>query len=51
MQGETVITKLNPGTLEEIAKAANGEYIDGRVTADVVEKVQEELENIEKKRI
>ena len=48
MQGETVITKLNPGTLEEIAKAANGEYIDGRVTADVVEKVQEELENIEK---
>ncbi len=47
-QGETVITKLDPSTLQEIAKEANGEYIDGSVTAEVTEKVQEELLTIEK---
>lgn len=47
-QGETVITKLNPATLQEIAEAANGSYIDGTVTADVVDQVQEDLQNIEK---
>ncbi|MDX1761134.1 MAG: VWA domain-containing protein [Christiangramia sp.] len=48
MQGETVITKLNPATLTEIADAAEGSYIEGNVTSNVVEKVQEELQNIEK---
>jgi Ca-activated chloride channel family protein len=47
-QGETVITKLDPSTLQEIAEEANGEYIDGSVTAEVTEKVQEELLTIEK---
>jgi len=47
-QGETVITKLDPSTLREIAEEANGEYIDGSVTAEVTEKVQEELLTIEK---
>ena len=47
-QGETVITKLDPSTLQEIAEEANGEYIDGNVTAEVTEKVQEELLTIEK---
>ncbi len=47
-QGETVITKLNPETLQEIANAAQGSYIQGNVTSDVVDKVIEELQNIEK---
>ncbi|APG60708.1 vWA domain-containing protein [Christiangramia salexigens] len=47
-QGETVITKLNAQTLEEIASAANGSYIEGNVTANVTEQVQGELQNIEK---
>lgn len=47
-QGETVITKLDPAILQEIAKETNGEYIDGGVTSEVTEKVQEVLQNIEK---
>ncbi len=47
-QGETVITKLDPAILEEIAEETDGEYIDGTVTAEVTEKVQEALQNIEK---
>lgn len=47
-QGETVITKLNPETLQEIANSANGSYIEGNVTSNVTEKVTEELQNIEK---
>ena len=46
--GETVITKLNPATLQEIASEANGEYIEGNVTANVTETVQDLLQNIEK---
>ena len=47
-QGETVITKLNPETLKEIANSTNGSYIEGNVTSEVVENVNEELQNIEK---
>lgn len=47
--GETVITRLNPQTLDEIASAANGEYISGTSTAEVVEKVTEILQNMDKK--
>ncbi len=47
-QGETVITRLNPSTLQEIANAANGAYIEGNVTRNVTERVTEELQNIEK---
>ena len=47
-QGETVITKLNPETLKEIAEATNGSYIEGGVTSDVVDNVLDELQNIEK---
>ncbi|MDT0649423.1 vWA domain-containing protein [Autumnicola edwardsiae] len=46
--GETVITKLVPGTLQEIASEANGSYIEGNVTAQVTDEVQEILQNIEK---
>jgi Ca-activated chloride channel homolog len=47
--GETVITRLNEGTLQEIAAAANGKYIDGRVTSQVVDEVTEILQNMDKK--
>ncbi|TBW27057.1 VWA domain-containing protein [Gramella sp. KN1008] len=47
-QGETVITKLNPATLQEIANSAEGSYIEGNVTSEVTDRVTEELQNIEK---
>lgn len=47
--GETVITRLDEKTLKEIAAAANGKYIDGRVTSQVVEEVTEILQNMDKK--
>ena len=48
-EGETVITKLNPTILQEIAEKANGTYIDGRNTAQVTETVTELLQNMDKK--
>lgn len=47
-QGETVITKLNPETLKNIATETNGRYIEGRVTSEVTDEVMEALQNIEK---
>jgi Ca-activated chloride channel family protein len=47
-QGEVVITKLNETTLQEIAKATKGKYINGRSTKEVVDFVKNALENIEK---
>lgn len=46
--GETVITKLNQETLENIANEANGGYIAGTSTKEVVEKIKNALDNIEK---
>lgn len=46
--GKTVMTKLNPETLKEIAEAGNGAYIDGTVTATVIEQLKEELSGIDK---
>ncbi|WP_108869452.1 VWA domain-containing protein [Aquimarina aquimarini] len=48
-QGATVITKLNPTILQEIANEGNGMYIDGRDTKEVVEKVTTVLRNMDKK--
>ncbi|UZH53986.1 VWA domain-containing protein [Salinimicrobium tongyeongense] len=48
-QGETVITRLEQETLKEIASEANGRYIDGSNTAQVVEEVTEILQNMDKK--
>ena len=48
-QGETVITRLDEETLKEIASEANGKYIDGRTTSQVVEEVTEILQNMDKK--
>lgn len=47
--GETVITRLDEETLKEISAAANGSYIDGRVTSQVVDEVTEILQNMDKK--
>jgi Ca-activated chloride channel family protein len=47
--GETVITRLGESTLQEIASAANGRYISGRVTSEVVDEVTEILQNMDKK--
>ena len=48
-QGQTVITRLNENTLKEVASAANGQYINGRVTGQVVDQVTEILQNMDKK--
>lgn len=47
--GETVITRLNEETLKEIALVTNGNYIDGRITGEVVEEVTQILQNMDKK--
>ena len=44
-----VITKLNKETLQEIAQAANGEYLDGSNTKELVEQVQNILAGMDKK--
>lgn len=47
--GETVITKLDEQTLKDIASEANGEYIYGKSTDEVTEKVKEILNGMNKK--
>ncbi|XCF06641.1 VWA domain-containing protein [Tamlana crocina] len=47
-QGETVITKLNEETLKNIASEANGAYINGKNTKDVVENIREILNAMDK---
>lgn len=47
--GETVITKLNEDTLKDIANEANGEYINGRNTNEVVESIRDILNKMDKK--
>lgn len=44
-----VITKLNKETLQEIAQAASGEYLDGSKTKELVEQVQNILAGMDKK--
>lgn len=47
--GETVITKLDEETLIEIAEEANGQYINGKNTSEVVETIREILNRMDKK--
>ena len=47
-QGETVITKLNEETLKDIADEADGAYINGKNTKDVVENIREILNAMDK---
>jgi Ca-activated chloride channel family protein len=46
---EQVITRLGEETLKEIAKTANGEYIDGSNTKVVVDRVKSILNGMDKK--
>ncbi|HAV54020.1 MAG TPA: BatB protein, partial [Aequorivita sp.] len=46
---EQVITRLSEETLKEIAKTANGEYIDGSNTKVVVDQVKAILNGMDKK--
>ena len=46
--GETVISKLNEETLKEISEEANGEYINGQNTTEVVEAIREILNRMDK---
>ncbi len=47
--GETVITKLNEATLKEIAEQANGVYINGSNTSNVVDTMKDLLDAMDKK--
>ncbi|MGY0391083.1 vWA domain-containing protein [Bizionia sp. KMM 8389] len=46
--GETVITRLDESTLMKIAEEANGTYINGRNTADVVSAITDILNGMDK---
>ena len=46
---ETVITRLNQETLRTIANKANGDYINGNQTADVVKQIRDVLNAMDKK--
>lgn len=46
--GETVITKLDEAVLKEIAEKADGTYINGRNTGDVVATIKDILEKTDK---
>ncbi len=46
--GETVITKLNEETLQGIAAAANGIYINGKNTSEVVKNIGDILNKMDK---
>lgn len=48
-QGETVITKLDERTLKTIAEEANGTYIKGENTNDVIEEISDILLRMDKK--
>ena len=48
-QGETVITRLDEETLKNIAAEANGIYINGRNTNDVVKNIGDILNGMDKK--
>ena len=48
-KGETVITRLNEETLKSIAAEANGKYINGVSTTEVVEEIRKILNKMDKK--
>ncbi len=48
IMGETVITKLDEETLENIAQEANGAYINGERTNEVVEQIRDILNKMDK---
>ena len=47
--GATVITKMNKKILTEVAKEANGTYVDGKNTSEVTETIRDILNKMDKK--
>ena len=47
--GATVITKMNKKILAEVAKEANGTYVDGKNTSEVTETISDILNKMDKK--
>ncbi|RKE98657.1 VWA domain-containing protein [Ichthyenterobacterium magnum] len=47
-KGETVITRLNEDTLKDIAKEADGSYINGENTIEVVDHIRDVLSKMDK---
>ncbi|WP_026754585.1 VWA domain-containing protein [Sediminibacter sp. Hel_I_10] len=47
-EGETVITKLDENTLKQIAEEANGAYLNGSNTAEVVDGIKDILNRMDK---
>jgi Ca-activated chloride channel family protein len=47
--GATVITKMNKKILAEVAKEANGTYVDGKNTSEVTETIRDILNKMDKK--
>jgi len=47
-RGETVITKLNEDTLKDIANEANGVYINGNNTGEVIKEIKDILNKMDK---
>ncbi|WP_298901388.1 VWA domain-containing protein [uncultured Psychroserpens sp.] len=47
-KGETVVTKLNEETLKEIADEANGAYIKGNNTDEVIDEIKDILNRMDK---
>ncbi|MGA9639425.1 VWA domain-containing protein [Flavobacterium sp.] len=46
--GEVVVTKLNPVSLQTIAKATKGGYVNGNNTKETMEYIKNTLDNIQK---
>lgn len=47
-KGETVVTKLDEETLKKIADEANGAYLNGRNTTEVVDRIKDILNQMDK---
>ena len=47
-EGETVITRLDEKTLKDIAESANGAYINGKNTSDVITEMKDILSKMDK---
>ncbi len=47
-EGETVITRLDEKTLKDIAESANGVYINGKNTSDVITEMKDILSKMDK---
>ncbi len=49
MNNEIVVSRLNSGNLKKIAKATDGDYINGKITREAVSSIIETIEQMEKK--